>query len=47
MSSSAWVASPDYPEQPAVQEFLAVKLRLALESLQQNMAGAKDLERAS
>ena len=41
------VESPDYPEPPAVQEFLAGQLRLALDSLQQNMAGAYDLERAS
>ena len=39
------VVSPDYPEPPEVQEFLAGHLRLALESLQQNMAGANDLER--
>ncbi len=41
------VDSPDYPEPPEVQAFLAGQLRLALGSLQQNMAGANDLERAS
>ena len=33
------VASPGYPASPKVQEFLAGQLRLALDSLQQNMAG--------
>ncbi len=41
------VDSPDYPEPPAVQEFLAGQLRLALASLHRNMAGANELERAS
>jgi hypothetical protein len=41
------VDSPDYPEPPGVQEFLAGHLRLALDSLQQNTARANDLERAS